>query len=181
MAGMGGLHNRRHELFLREYLNNGWNGKEAYTVVYGPVKSAAVQAYKLLRKPRVKRRFENMLKKLIKRADITEERILSQYQEAYDLAREQGKTADMIGASTAQAKLVGLLRERVEHGQPGEFEHLDSISAVLEELGNQAGPEIALKIGQALGLTQEQEAQPQLEERDIAALVEAEPPSGSVN
>lgn len=176
---MAGLHNRRHELFLREYLNNGWNGKEAYITVYGPVKSAAVQACKLLQKPRVKRRFENMIAKLIKRADITEEKILTQYQEAYEMAKALDKTADMVSATTAQAKLVGMLKDRVEHGQPGEFEHLDQISDVMEELGRQVGPDIALKIGQALGVTAVAVIEPQQEE--LSDLAEAPAASESVN
>jgi hypothetical protein len=174
------LREKRHELFLREYLINGWNGKEAYIKVYGPVKTAHIQAHKLLKKPHVRQRFNQMVNKLIKRADITEERILSQYQDAYDMARDQGKSADMISASTAQAKLVGLLKDRIEHGAPGEFEHLENVSDVLEALSQQIGPEAALSIGKALGITQAVVAPPVVE-ADDATLAAIEAPSNSVN
>jgi hypothetical protein len=171
------LREKRHELFLREYLINGWNGKEAYIKVYGPVKTAETQACKLLKKPHVRQRFNQMV---IKRADITEERILSQYQDAYDMARDQGKSADMISASTAQAKLVGLLKDRIEHGAPGEFEHMENASDVLAALSDQVGPEAALAVGKALGITQAVVAPPVVE-ADDATLAAIEAPSNSVN
>lgn len=146
------LKDERQELFLREYFANGWNGTQAYRTAYGDCKSAYQQAHKLFKRPDVKRRFNQMQKRIIKRADLTEERILTQYQDAYDLAESQGKSADMISATTAQAKLIGMLRERMEHGAPGEFGHLDSISDVLVAIEEQAGPEVAQKLGQALGV-----------------------------
>lgn len=172
------LKNQRHELFLREYIANGWNGKKAYEKVYSPVKSAEVQASKILAKPAVRKRFNQMLKKIVKRAEITEERILGKYEEAFEMAQEQGKTADMISAATAQAKLVGMLRERLEAGSPGDFDRLENVSDVLEALAARAGPEVAQKIGEALGVLQPIEAQP---EDDLAQLAEAQPASDAVN
>lgn len=118
-----------------------------------------------------------MLKRIIKRADITEEKILTQYQEAFDMAKEQAKPADMVSASTAQAKLVGMLRDRIEAGRPGEFEHLDNVSDVLEALAAQVGPDIARKIGQAIGVL------PASDQLDAAksALADAEAASDAVN
>lgn len=172
------LKNQRHELFLREYIANGWNGKQAYAKVYSPVKSAEVQASKILAKPAVRKRFNQMLKKIVKRAEITEERILGKYEEAFEMAQEQGKTADMISAATAQAKLVGMLRERLEAGSPGDFDRLENASDVLEALADRVGPDVARKIGEALGIIQQIEAQP---EEDLTQLAEAQPASDAVN
>lgn len=172
------LKNQRHELFLREYFANGWKGKQAYITVYGHCKTADTQASKLLAKPKVRKRFNQMVSRLIKRADITEEKVLSQYQEAYDLALSQGKTADMVSATTAQAKLVGLLRERLETGAPGDFDRLDTVSDVLEALAQRVGPEVALKISAALGIQPQIEAQPA---EDLTELAEASPGSNAVN
>ncbi len=172
------LKNQRHELFLREYIANGWNGKKAYEKAYRPVKSAEVQASKLLAKPAVRKRFNQMLKKIVKRAEITEERILGKYEEAFEMAQDQGKTADMISAATAQAKLVGMLRDRLEAGSPGDFDRLENPSDVLEALADRVGPEVAQKIGQALGIIQQIEAQP---EEDLSLLAEALPASDAVN
>ena len=49
-------------------VQNGWNGKQAYSKVYSPVKSAEVQASKLLARPTVRKRFNQMLKKIVKRS-----------------------------------------------------------------------------------------------------------------
>lgn len=173
------LKNQRHELFLREYIANGWNGKQAYSKVYSPVKTAEVQASKLLAKPAVRKRFNQMLKKIVKRAEITEERILGKYEEAFEMAQASGKTADMISAASAQAKLVGLLRDRLESGAPGDFDKMENISDVLEALEDRVGPEVAGRIGEALGILQKAEAQPEPpSDNNLADLL---PPSGSVN
>lgn len=162
---------------MREYLANGWNATAAYRKIYGPVKTAQCQSAKLFMKPHIRKRFNQMLTKFIKRADITEERVLTQYQEAYDMAVAQGKTADMVSATTAQAKLVGLLRERTEIGMPGDFDRMESVSDVLEALSQQVGPEVALQIGRAMGVVETQQPEPQ----EDVALAAAEPASGSIN
>jgi phage terminase small subunit len=173
------LKNQRHELFLREYIANGWNGKRAYAKVYSPCKSAEIQASKLLAKPVVRKRFNQMLKKIVKRSEITEERILGKYEQAYEMAESQGKTADMISAASAQAKLVGLLRERLEAGSPGDFDRLENMSDVLAALEDRVGSEIAGKIGEALGILERPEPKP--EAQPDGNLAELLPPSGSVN
>lgn len=150
MAGMRLI--QRHEQFLREYILNGWCGQAAYRKVYGPVPSAKVQASKLLARPHIRKRYNQMMKKILNRAEITEERILGKYEEAFNMAEAQGKPSDMISAASAQAKLVGLLRDRIEAGAPGEFNHLENISDVLEALSQQVSPEVAAKIGEALGI-----------------------------
>lgn len=172
------LKNQRHELFLREYIANGWNGAAAYRKVYRPAKSAPVQACKILAKPVVRKRFNQMLKKIVKRAEITEERILGKYEEAFEMAQEQGKTADMISAASAQAKLVGLLREKIEAGSPGDFDKLENASDVLTALADRVGPEVAQKIGEALGIIKQIEAQP---EEDLTQLAEAQSASDAIN
>lgn len=176
MAGM--LKNQRHELFLREYIANGWNGRKAYEKVYRPVKTADIQASKLLALPKVRKRFNQMLKKIVKRSEITEERILGKYEEAFEMAQEQGKTGDMISAASAQAKLVGLLRDRLEAGSPGDFERMENASDVLAALADRVGPDVAQKIGEALGLIKQIDAQPV---EDLTQLAEASPASDAVN
>ena len=180
--GRPNLRRERYGLFLREYFNCDWNGKLAYQRVYGNCKptSAQTSASILLAKPEVRRELKRMIARVIKRADITEEKILTQYQEAYDIARDQSKTADMVSATTAQAKLVGMLKERIEHGAPGEFEHYDNISEVLKALSEQLGPEAALRIGEAVGVTLELEAKPVVEP-DQPSLAEVPPASDAVN
>lgn len=178
MSGRSPTRNQRPDMFLREYIANGMDGAKAYRKVYGPIKTANTQAYKLLARPKVRARYQQMMKKILNRADITEERILGKYEEAFDLAQEQGKPSDMIAAATSQAKLVGMLRDRIEAGSPGDFDRMESISDVLAAIAERAGPDVALKISDALGIARQIEAQPV---DDLTELAESQPASDAVN
>lgn len=115
----------------------------------------------------------------MKRADISVDKILTDYEEAKNLARSQGKADQLISAATAQAKLVGLLRERVETGQVGDFPDVSSIEGILDLVAKEAGAEAAMMLATMFGLKvpDSQETQ-QMKE---AALFIADPASDSVN
>jgi len=89
---------------------------------------------------------------MAKRADITEDKILTDYQAALDLAKTQRKPDSIVNAATAQAKLVGLLKDRIETKNVDNFENMDSISDILQAVSDQAGPEAALALAKALGV-----------------------------
>ena len=89
---------------------------------------------------------------MAKRADITEDKILTDYQEALALAKEQQKPDSMVNAATAQAKLVGLLKDRIETKNVNDFENMESISDILEAVTAMIGPEAALALSKAFGL-----------------------------
>lgn len=120
---------------------------------------------------------------MAKRADITVDKILSDYEQALQLAKAQEKPNEIVNAATAQAKLVGLLRERVETGSPGDFAAMDNISDVLEAVAEQVGPEVALALSKAFGLLDEAtKKEPEVEpEREPNLLERFDPPSGAVN
>ena len=127
------LRNPRHEKFAREYVKTGV-GAEAYRRAYPrahPISTARVCASQLLTKPNIASRTVELRHAMAKRADITEDKILTDYQVALDLAKIQEKPDSVVNAATAQAKLVGLLRDRTEVGKPGDFEQAESISEVL--------------------------------------------------
>lgn len=122
---------------------------------------------------------------MIRRSDITIERILSDYEDAKQMAREQGKGAEIVNAATAQAKLVGLLRDRVEAGNVGDFDNMDNISEILERVALEAGPEAALALSRAFGLpdasqTEITHQRPPLGQEE-ADLEDAKPASDAVN
>ncbi len=120
---------------------------------------------------------------MIKRADITVDKILADYQLAIDMAKSQSKPTDLVNAATAQAKLVGLLKDRIEAGGPGDFDHMENISDVLEKVAQEIGPEAALALSNAFGLTnnqEESEAQ-QDEGGDSVDIDSIEPPTDAVN
>lgn len=150
----------RHEAFVRCYLANGGNGAAAYreTARLFPkkplvnMKGAPVIAYRILRLPQVQQRVKELQHIMATKADITIDKILTDYQQALELAKAQAKPADIVNAASAQAKLVGLLRERTEVGAPGSFEgaqSLEEIVAMAEETG---GPEVAEKLRKEFGM-----------------------------
>lgn len=190
---MGVLRELRHEQFVRAYVRMVLKDRvitgckwKAYAEVYPHVTNRAclyAASSRLLRRSDIQQRIREVTKRMISRMDITEEKILSQYQEAYDMARDQAKTADMVSATTAQAKLVGLLRERTEVGAPGDFDKIENVSEVLEEVERQAGPEAALLLANALGLKTEEAPgdEPQEEDSNTIDVGELEPPTDAVN
>src|SRR4029453_5113179 len=178
-AAMPALKNIRHEKFVREYLKSDFNGAEAYRRVYPQRKplEARFSASRLLTSGNVKRRLAEVQMALLKKADITVDRILNEYEEARLLAVEQGKPEAMLSASEKKAKLVGLLVDRREVGNAGEFEQLTDISEILEKVRHEAGLEAADALAKAFGLNANPNG-PQPNRDDLDTL---EPPTGSMN
>lgn len=115
----------------------------------------------------------------MKRSDITVDKILTDYQEALDQARLRKDSAQIVNAAQAQAKLVGLLRERVETGNVGDFGDTTSIEGILEVVAKEAGEEQALMLAAMFGVKMpETEANKKAKQ---AALFIADPPSDAVN
>jgi hypothetical protein len=193
---MGALKRQHHELLVREYIRNGGFGAEAYRTVAKiypgkPLKhpvSPAVCASRILSYPEVKARYRELQNQMAKRADITMDKILSDYQEALNLAKVQEKPEAIVNAATAQAKLVGLLRDRVETGQVGEFGDMESINEVIEAVRDQVSPEAANALAIAFGLSDITEGSKTVLtvsegecEGNEADLVDARPASDAVN
>jgi hypothetical protein len=185
----------RQEYFVREYIKLGGHGKgaEAYRLLTEkyPRKQTGCKpisyrqcAHAMLKRYDVRQREQELRARMAKRADITEEKILSDYQDALNMARMNAKPAEMISAATAQAKLVGMLRDRVETGNVGDFENLNSTADILEKLGELVGPELALVAAKALGLEIEPQREDESEaeiEKGAPGLIDQAPPSDAVN
>lgn len=190
---MGALRRHHHEVLVREFIRTGGNGAEAYrraakVCIGKPLKnkhSPKVCAGRILAYPEVKARLQELQAQMAKRADITVDKILSDYQRALNMAEAMEKPADMVAAATSQAKLVGLLRDRVEAGNVGDFDKMDNISDILERVAEEAGPEAALALSKAFGLgdqPSDQETAVALPNEEIEAdLAEAKPASDAVN
>lgn len=171
------LRNARHEAFCREYMKCA-SGKRAYLAAYPPnltAQSAAVGGYRLLNKPVIKRRISELQMEIKRKADITIEKILNNYQEALDMARALAKPGEMISAAREQAKLVGLLVERREIGEAGDFDKMDSVEEILNAVKTQVSPEAAKALAQAFGYSET------IETEDSTELLKAEPGSEAVN
>jgi hypothetical protein len=148
------LKNPRHEKFAREYVKTGI-GAEAYRRVYPrahPISTARVCASQLLTKPNIVSRTVELRQAMAKRADITEDKILTDYEGALILAKVQRKPNSIIKAAMAQAKLVGLLKDQIETKNVNEFENMKSVNDILQAVADQAGPEAAAALSKAFGL-----------------------------
>ena len=182
---MGQLRNLRHEFFARELIRTGGNGAEAYRRVADrfpnkPMRnpnSARVIATTIRKRPEVRRREQELRRIMAKKSDITIDKVLSDLEDAVQMAKGQYKPNDLVNASMAQAKVVGLLRDRVETGAPGDFDGLENISDILEKVEADAGPEAALALARAFGYAKAETE----EKKEAVALLEQQPPSDSVN
>lgn len=115
----------------------------------------------------------------MKKSDISLDKCLTDLQVSWDMSKGQGKAGDMIAATMAQAKLVGLLRDRIETGTVGEFGDTNSISDILELVAKEAGPEAAMTLAAMFGLKVPiSTATKNMQE---AQLFIADPPSDAVN
>lgn len=106
----------------------------------------------------------------MKRADITIDKILSDYQFALDMAKAQEKPDSVVKAADSQAKIVGLLRERLETGQVGDFSDAESENEIINALTPEQRADLARLLIDA--------GEHQLAAQDLA---EADPASDAVN
>lgn len=167
----------RQELFLRELMKTGV-AAEAWRRVYKPKskEGAQVSACRTLKKPHVAKRYNELLERQMKKSDITVDKVLADYQHALDLAKSQGKAADIVNAAQAQAKLVGLLRDKVEVGSVGDFQDVNSVADILEIVGKEIGVEAATVLAAAFGIEMDK-----ADQQSEAKLLIADPPSDAVN
>lgn len=181
---MGVLKNLRYEHFARELIRTGDNSAEAYRRIvhrfprkrtgYTNPNSPKVVGWQLRHRPEIKRRYWELREIMAKKSDITIEKVLTDIQEAMNIAKRQDKPNDVINAAMAQAKLVGLLRDRVETGAVGDFDDLENVSDILEKVALEQGPEVALALAKAFGLAN-------ADSKDGNELAQAIPPSDAVN
>lgn len=118
---------------------------------------------------------------MVKKSDITIERVLSNLEDAFITAKNQAKPSEMTNATMAQAKVVGLLRDRVETGGVGEFDGTEDVSAILEKVAEERGPEAALLLAQAFGYGPEEPSTTEQPQGEDAQLAKAIPPTDAVN
>ena len=191
---MAALRRHHHELIVQYYIRTGGNAAEAYRLaskkcIGKPLKhpkSPTVCAGRILAYPEVKARLAELQAQMAKRADITIDKILSDYQRALVMAEALEKPADMVAAATSQAKLVGLLRDRVEAGSVGDFDKMDNISDIIAAVAAEAGDEAALALTKAFGLDRTTDAlmanpEGEIEAEDDTDLAGAPPASNAVN
>jgi hypothetical protein len=81
---------------------------------------------------------------------ITVDSLLEDLAADRELARSLGQPSAAISATALAAKLTGLLVDRKEQGQPGDFSGLQSEADVLALVRNELGDDAARQLSQAL-------------------------------
>lgn len=118
---MPALENQRHEAFCRNIVK-GMTIDEAYKKA--GFKANRGNAARLNADERVKRRISEMRRSLHLKIEITLETQTAKLERAYEVAEEAKQSAAMTHAAMAQAKLHGLLVDRVEVENTHRFANL---------------------------------------------------------
>ena len=177
------LKNIQHEEFARRYVVNGGIGAEAYrhaSKVLGrkwthPV-TPRVMAFQFLQRPKIIKRIDELRNTMAKKADITVDKILTDFQEALAMAKERGQPNEIVTAAKAQAELVGLWKQRIETGSVADYESMESVDEILAKVESDMGLEAAQRLASALGVTWPKGEASQVQQTPPEASTEAEMP-----
>lgn len=138
----GPLKNARHERFAQE-LAKGKTADEAYGLAgFAPNRGNATR---LKANESVAARVDELKDRAAKKAEVTVADIARQLDEDREFAKGCGSAAAMVSATLGKAKVLGLIKERHEHGGvnggPIEYRNLgeEEIDARLAALNEQHG------------------------------------------
>jgi hypothetical protein len=138
-AAMPMLKNQRREAFCRmiiEAAKRGLPQTWAYEKAgyHADGHSAEVNASRLLNYAEIKTRIAELGAPAVRRTRVSVESLLTELETTINDARGDGQHSVVVNALTLSAKLVGLLRDRVEVGGVGEFAALETTEAVVAAL-----------------------------------------------
>jgi hypothetical protein len=149
---MPALQNPRHERFARAFMKTGVGARAYLKAGYEPTTRNAldVNASRLLRHSKVKRRITELKNQMADRNRVTVDSLLRDLADDRALARQLGQASAAIQAVQLSARLVGLLIDRKESGAPGDFAGLESKEQVLALVKAELGEDVAATLGAAL-------------------------------
>ena len=157
---MAPIPNIRHERFARAFIKTHVAAKAYLKAGFNPTtrNSLDASASALLRRPKVQSRIKELQSQMAARNRITVDTLLEDLASDRELARTLGQPSAAIAATQLSAKLVGLLVDRKESGQPGDFAGLQSASEVLALVKAELGDETAALLSAALERREEASA-----------------------
>ena len=125
------LKNQRHEKFALA-LFEGKSATEAYELAgYKPCRQNAAR---LTTNDDIRQRLAELQAQTARSTAITVESICAELDQANAVAKERGQASAMVSASALRAKLAGLMVEKVEVGQAGDFDKCESALDVATKL-----------------------------------------------
>jgi hypothetical protein len=148
---MPALKRVRHERFAQA-IAKGMTQRQAYLGAgYVATPDAAdACASRLLSTAKVEQRVVEVLKPVAKETQVTLASILVQTMQTIAAASAAGQHGAALQGLTLQAKLLGLLRDKVEVGGPGAFDGLDSPEKVMDAVRRDLGPQAAAMLEASL-------------------------------
>lgn len=111
----------KQDAFAQRYIENGGNASEAYRACYNAQKSTDKSvtelASKLLKNANVASRVKELQAASQKRHEMTVDDIVRELEEAREIAKTMQipNAGAMVSASLGKAKVLGLIKEKVEH------------------------------------------------------------------
>ena len=163
------------ERFARFYMKSGNAAASYLKAGYKAASRTTLDsaASHLTRNPKVKGRIRELQKQMASRNRITVDSLLDDISEARALALRVDQPSAAIAATQLAAKLTGLLVDRKEQGQPGEFAGLQSADDVIALVASELGADSAAALAAALAKGTEQ--------ADSAPMDTTRDPDASVN
>jgi hypothetical protein len=125
------LRNPRHEMFVKGLLE-GLPASRAF--VEAGYAANDGNAIRLKGNERVQARLAELQREAARSAKITVETICAELDEASAVAKERGQAQAMVSASALRAKLAGLMVERVEVGNPGDFDGCETTPQIVDRM-----------------------------------------------
>jgi phage terminase small subunit len=108
----------KQEKFCNLYIELG-NASEAYRQSYNcqKMKDETVNrtANALLNDRKITARIDELREELAKRHDITKDTLITELEEARQIAKETAKAASMVSATMGKARILGLDKQVIEH------------------------------------------------------------------
>jgi len=108
----------KQEKFCNLYIELG-NASEAYRQSYNceKMKDETVNrtANALLNDRKITARIDELRNELAKRHDITKDTLITELEEARQIAKETAKAASMVSATMGKARILGLDKQVIEH------------------------------------------------------------------
>jgi hypothetical protein len=149
---MPALRNLRHERFARAFIKTNVAARAYAQAGYIATTRSSLDtcASRLLRHAQVKRRIAELRKQMAARNRISLDSLLDDLAADRALARTLGQPSAAIAATQLTARLCGLLVDRKESGQPGEFAGLQSEAEVLALVRRELGDDSATALTAAL-------------------------------
>lgn len=86
----------------------------------------------MMTKDDIRARLAELQAEAAKSSAVTLESIIAELTDAATVARSRGQAQALVSAAMSKAKLAGLMVERVEVGNPGDFDNLTSTAAIVD-------------------------------------------------